>query len=226
MASISRFLEYAARVGVFPEFHKYLFPLFIRSKNTNGMAHVRSFAKENLEAHYKRSASRSNNTGSAELVDFVSRFQQIQEVDPSKISKDEIALACSTNIAAGSDTTSISLSAILYFLTLYPETLCKLRVEIGDRDTQNSLSNPVTFQEARSMPYLQAVIKEALRLHPATGLILGRVVPKGGATLSGTWFPEGVSSSLERNPVPILWSLANWCVCNSVSLESIHGLLI
>ncbi|QKX54964.1 uncharacterized protein TRUGW13939_02054, partial [Talaromyces rugulosus] len=169
MASISGFLKYAARVGIFPEWHKYLFKLFIRSKNLNGMAHVRSFANENLEAHYTK---------------------LIQEMDPSKISKDEIALTCSTNIGAGSDTTSISLSATLYFLTLYPETLRKLHGEIGDMEAQNSLSNPVTFQESRSMPYLQTVIKEALRLHPATGLILGRVVPKGGTSLNGTWFPE------------------------------------
>lgn len=43
------------------------------------------------------------------------------------------------------------------------------------------------------MSYLQAVIKEALRMHPATGLPLERVVPAGGATISGYFFPEGVS---------------------------------
>lgn len=43
------------------------------------------------------------------------------------------------------------------------------------------------------MEYLQACVKEALRLHPATGLPLARVVPEGGTTLSGTYFPAGVS---------------------------------
>lgn len=42
------------------------------------------------------------------------------------------------------------------------------------------------------MKYLQACIKEALRLHPATGLPLERVVPRGGVVLSGTYFPAGV----------------------------------
>ena len=43
------------------------------------------------------------------------------------------------------------------------------------------------------MPYLQACIKEGLRMHPATGLPLARVVPKGGATICGRYFPEDVS---------------------------------
>jgi cytochrome P450 len=45
------------------------------------------------------------------------------------------------------------------------------------------------------MPYLQAVIKEGLRLHPAGGLPLSRVVPKGGATIARHFFPEGVSNA-------------------------------
>lgn len=47
------------------------------------------------------------------------------------------------------------------------------------------------------MPYLQACIKEGLRMHPATGLPLARVVPNGGTTICGRYFPEGVS---QRNP--------------------------
>lgn len=43
------------------------------------------------------------------------------------------------------------------------------------------------------MPYLQACIQEGLRVHPATGLPLVRLVPEGGATISGRFFPPGVS---------------------------------
>ncbi len=53
----------------------------------------------------------------------------------------------------------------------------------------------LSFQEAQKLPYLQAVIKEGLRLHPATGLPMVRVVPKGGATLAGRFFPEKVRST-------------------------------
>jgi cytochrome P450 len=46
------------------------------------------------------------------------------------------------------------------------------------------------------MPYLQAVMKEALRVHPATGYPMFRVVPQGGEVLAGQFFPEGVRAPL------------------------------
>jgi len=55
------------------------------------------------------------------------------------------------------------------------------------------VSDPVTFKEANEMPYLQAVIKEALRLHSATGLPLARVVPPSGADLAGHHFAAGTT---------------------------------
>ena len=71
--------------------------------------------------------------------------------------------------------------------------LTKLRTELeetlGKRD---EASKRVSMKEAQGIPYLQAVIKESLRIVP-NGLHLPRVVPKGGLTLAGQFFPEGVS---------------------------------
>lgn len=64
---------------------------------------------------------------------------------------------------------------------------------MDEASVQGAISSPIQFQEAQRLPYLQACIKEALRLHPATGLPLARVVPRGGVVLSGSFFPEGVS---------------------------------
>jgi cytochrome P450 len=72
----------------------------------------------------------------------------------------------------------------------------QLRAEIDEQDLAGTLSNPIMCREAQNLPYLQAVIKEALRLHPATGLPLGRAVPEGGAEIAGHYFPEKVSSVL------------------------------
>jgi cytochrome P450 len=57
--------------------------------------------------------------------------------------------------------------------------------------TSGSISSPVTDTEANALPYLQAVIREGLRmLPPATGL-LNKQTPKGGDTIHGYFVPEG-----------------------------------
>lgn len=97
------------------------------------------------------------------------------------------------NIGAGSDTTGISMTAIIYFLMKHPRCLQNLRDEIDTARREGNLSDPVTFQQGQKLPYMQATIKEALRLHAAVGQILSRVVPEGGAQLAGRHFPARVS---------------------------------
>jgi len=99
---------------------------------------------------------------------------------------------CLSNIIAGSDTTAITLSSILYNLLKSPKTLQRLRAELEEFERKGQCGNPnVSFKEAQSIPYLQAVIKEGLRVHPATGLPLWRVVPPEGAEICGHHFKGG-----------------------------------
>ena len=83
-----------------------------------------------------------------------------------------------------------------------PECLRKLRLEIETAEEEDRLSTPLTFKEGQALPYLQAAIKETLRLHPAVGQILARVVPEGGAELAGRFFPPGVSLSYNLQTLP------------------------
>lgn len=53
------------------------------------------------------------------------------------------------------------------------------------------MSDIVTWKESRSLKYLDACVKEAGRLHPVIGLTLERVVPSGGAEISGKHFKAG-----------------------------------
>jgi cytochrome P450 len=70
--------------------------------------------------------------------------------------------------------------------------LAKLCEEIASAKEAGKVSSPITFQEARALPHLDAVIKESLRLHPAAGFTYPRVVPRGGMSLAGRYFPEKV----------------------------------
>ncbi|ROW17642.1 hypothetical protein VPNG_00854 [Cytospora leucostoma] len=125
-----------------------------------------------------------------ERKDILSQLLKTHEEDPAALSMDEIIAITTTNVIAGSDTTAISLSSVMYHLSKYPGARRKLEHEIETAVGQGMASNPITYAEAVELPYLSAVINEAMRIHPATGFILERRVPKSGVTLHGIHLPE------------------------------------
>lgn len=91
-------------------------------------------------------------------------------------------------ILAGSDTTATAVRATLLNIISNPRVLEALRREID----QAKPSWPVIRDdEARAMPYLQAVIKEGLRTHPPVVGLMSKQVPPGGDTFKGVYLPEG-----------------------------------
>ncbi|KAK6819176.1 hypothetical protein RU639_008065 [Aspergillus parasiticus] len=97
----------------------------------------------------------------------------------------------SNNLLAGSDTTAISLRAIVYFLVKNPSVYQKLQSEIDAADQAGKLSHYVTYAECLELPYLQAVMKEAMRCHPGVSYPLERVVPAAGVELCGVHLEAG-----------------------------------
>ena len=97
----------------------------------------------------------------------------------------------SSNILAGSDTTAIFLRTLFKNLLDYPESLRRLREELYGAESAGRLSSPVTWKESKELPYLDACIKEAGRIHPPFGLPLERVVPAGGQTICGRFLKGG-----------------------------------
>lgn len=80
---------------------------------------------------------------------------------------------------------------MFYYLCKNRRCYTVLEKEIDEMDCNGELSNLITFHESNKMKYLQACMKEAMRLHPAVGMLLERVVPEGGAVVAGGWLPEG-----------------------------------
>jgi cytochrome P450 len=96
---------------------------------------------------------------------------------------------------AGSETTAISLSSVFYYLLKNPRCMEKVYEELDSKakegffgDYENGL---VTWSESQSLPYIDACIKEAFRLHPAPGLTLERIVPPQGAEIAGHFIKGG-----------------------------------
>jgi cytochrome P450 len=127
--------------------------------------------------------------------DILARLFEVQKEKPEM---DDLAVTsmATSNIFAGSDTTAVSIRAILYYLLKNPEYKMRLVEEIDERRKQGKLSDVAKLEEAKEMPYLQAVMYEALRMHPAVGMSLPRVTPHGGIKIDGHFIPEGVRSSI------------------------------
>lgn len=118
---------------------------------------------------------------------------------------------CMDHLAAGIDTTGDGLCFLMHQLSL-PESLAvqeKLRREL--------VENPdAPFEQ---LPYLEAVVKEALRCFPPIPMSFPRVVPRGGRTLDGFFVPEDTIVScqpwtLHKNetvfPEPLVYRPERW----------------
>jgi cytochrome P450 len=124
--------------------------------------------------------------------DFLTRFLEAKTTHPEIVDDKQVFSYTVTNMFAGSDTTAISLRAVLYYTLKDAPVLARLNHELSAAFLAGNLSFPVTWKQSQSLPYLDAVIKEALRLHPAVGLPLERLVPASGLQLpNGPLLPAG-----------------------------------
>lgn len=141
-----------------------------------------------------------------EIVDdqpatFVQRLIQNQRSNPASVNDREIFTHAFGNITAGSDTTAIAMRSAIYYVLKDPSVHDKLREEL-----RATLNLPISYAQAADSRYLTAVIREAIRMHPSVGMILGRIVPKGGAMIAGKFVPEGTEVGispwvLHRDPL-------------------------
>ena len=105
-----------------------------------------------------------------------------------------------SNIVAGADTTSILASAVMYHLLKNPSSHLKLRNEIDSAAAEGRISRCVTWKESRTLPYLEACVNEATRLHPPFALPFERVVPENGLEVDGYLIPPGTRVGMVTRP--------------------------
>ncbi|KAJ5363950.1 cytochrome P450 [Penicillium cataractarum] len=125
-----------------------------------------------------------------ERPDFLAWLRS-EETKGKPMSNRDMMNHLSNNLLAGSDTTAISLRAIIYYLVQNRSAYEKLRKEVDDADKNGRLSRYITYAECLELPYLQAAMKEAMRCHPGVSYPLERVVPEGGTVLCGTHLEAG-----------------------------------
>ncbi|KAH6666236.1 cytochrome P450 [Halenospora varia] len=122
--------------------------------------------------------------------DMLDGFLEVKRTNPELLDDNGVVSALLVNIIAGSDTTAILLRSCIYFVLKSPKVHRKLQQEL--RMAKLDKVANVSYNTAKDLPYLGAVIKESCRIHPGVAMILERIVPRGGLTLpDGTILPQG-----------------------------------
>lgn len=188
--SIMDKLEKAASFSVIAGISPWLAPLLFALLG-NPLAGATAFTQKMTEAQNDR--ARENKSMDMEAESFLTKLEKLRAQSPEDYEQYRMNVSPLANVAAGSDTTGVSLTSIMFNIAKHPQVLEKLREELRDAEASGKAHDPISFEQAKTLPYLQMVIKEALRIHPATGLPMWRVVPEPGCTISGQFFPGGVS---------------------------------
>ncbi|KAH7631608.1 cytochrome P450 [Sordaria sp. MPI-SDFR-AT-0083] len=131
--------------------------------------------------------------------DFLQYFIESMSTHPDVVDAKQIIGYLLLNLIAGADTTAITMRALFYYSLKDPRVWSKLQSAVRSADIKPG--QPAPHAVARAIPYLEAVIRETIRYHPAVSMIMERIVPAeslGLALPDGSVVPGG--SMIGMNP--------------------------
>lgn len=144
------------------------------------------------------------------VPDFLQHFIESKETHPELVNDGVIMGYLLVNLLAGADTTAITIRAIFWYALHNQEAYKKLEAEILAAD----LADIASFSSARALPCelpfrvhlstsnsadqrytdFEAVVREAMRMHPGVCMLLERYVPDSGLKLpDGRYVPAGTA---------------------------------
>ena len=114
------------------------------------------------------------------------------------VSGDDLFQEAFEQIVAGSDTTAAAIRIILLYVITHPRVYKKLQNEIDDAVKSGiAPASPAIIpdSEARKLPYLSAVVREGMRIHPPVVNLFSRITPDSGDVVTvqgkGYFIPGG-----------------------------------
>lgn len=126
-----------------------------------------------LERVRKRTAT------DTDRYDFMHYF--LKQANKEQLPTKTIEAQASVVILAGSETSSVAETAAVYHISTHPDVYKKLQKEI---QTAFASIQDIKLQDVLKLPYLDAVVQEALRIHAPLANGFTRWVPdKNGATI-------------------------------------------
>ncbi|PUZ70422.1 hypothetical protein GQ55_2G228700 [Panicum hallii var. hallii] len=139
-----------------------------------------------IVAEHKQKTSRSDQGLGGDILDVLLQLRQEEGAKGFELTDDGIKAITKDMIAAGTETTAVTLEWAMVELARNPRVMAKLQDEIacvaGDTE-QVAIAEP----ELNRMVYLRAVIKEVFRLHPPVPLLLPRESMAAAAVQGGRY---------------------------------------
>ncbi|KAL2163204.1 hypothetical protein VTH06DRAFT_5260 [Thermothelomyces fergusii] len=137
------------------------------------------------------------------------------------LGKEELVQEVAFQFVAGADTTSSLFNVAIYLLLTHPAAYARLQAELDAAapapapapaaDASASAAPFLSDAQARALPYLQAVVRETLRLFPPlAGAQLYKEVPPGGDAMCGRALPGGTLVATGGTPWHIGRDRAFW----------------
>lgn len=165
--------------GMFPFWRKFDTPLYKKFRNSDLVFNQMSM--KYLTLAKKRLAEKTNPNEPSTLLETLLTQEGMEEMSVAAVIKEMFA--------AGSDTTSNTLSFFLYFMAKYPDIQEKVYKEISSLvRTENE---PITEKHLNEIRYAKACLKESQRLLPVV-FAFSRKTGKD-IVLSGYQIPEGTT---------------------------------
>ncbi|XP_027344023.1 geraniol 8-hydroxylase-like [Abrus precatorius] len=140
-------------------------------------------------------------------IDMLDTLLNISLENGQKMDNEKIKHLFLDLIVAGTDTTTYTLECAMVELINNPNAMSKAKIELAQTI---GIGNPMSESDITRLPYLQAIVKETLRLHPSAPLLLprnaktdveinGYIIPKGAQVLINAW-AIGRNPSIWDNP--------------------------
>ncbi|KAI3341627.1 cytochrome P450 [Ustulina deusta] len=188
MQTIRNHFTHWTRWSSYPQIERLVYRNPVFKPATRSPSSIAAAATAKLRARVSGGGVSKQGKESDVAPDLLDRFLEASKEYPQLDGQGIIGVLMST-ISAAADTTAVTVAATLFYLLKNPEVLKKLEAELTDA----GIHEIPAYTEVAKLPYLNAVLKESMRIFTLLSFPMERLVPAGGATIAGMYFPEGTT---------------------------------